>query len=56
MIEEFLLLFRRFNPAVTAKLPRNAGNDEIKRKGRRDAAYRRGYRTYFLSKSDTYAS
>jgi hypothetical protein len=33
MIEEFLLLFRRFNPAMTAKLPRNAGNDEIKRKG-----------------------
>jgi hypothetical protein len=60
IIEEFLLLFRRFNPAVTAKLPRNAENDEMKGKKEkqtaRNAVVPAEIGSYFLSKSGRYAS
>jgi hypothetical protein len=59
IIEEFLLLFPRFNPTMTTKLPSNVRKDEMKGKKEkqttRNAVAIAEIGSYFLSKTGRYA-
>ena len=57
IIEEFLLLFRRFNPTMTAKFPRKmVPTDSNSARREFSAVTDRRYKAYFFSTSEMYFS